>query len=365
MKAGAATNFQQILETLWWKLDKQLDDETIYYSAVAELIESIKQGTTCFIDHHSSPGCISGSLDILQKAVSDFGVRGCLCYEVTDRNGADSIDEGIEENIRYISKTNRNSSTFLRGMFGIHASFTVSDNTLERCVASARELGVGCHLHCCEGTIDNEDAKTKGYDSVVQRLNQFEVLGPATILAHGIHLSQSDLNTIAQRESIIIHNPYSNFNNTVGIAPVREMLEKGIKVGLGTDGWTDGMMYQARMALLAAKTRSNDPSAGFLDSLKLLFENNPRIASKLFNEQLGDIVVGAAADLVTLDYMSPTPVNADNTLSHLVYGLTHVKVNSVICGGKLILKDGKLTMLDEEKLLYNSRKAAERLWFKF
>ncbi len=365
LKDPPPENFIQILQRLWWRLDRALDKESVYYSAMVELMDCIRHGTTTFIDHHASPNICAGSLDILEKAVNEFGVRACLCYEVSDRDGAKKFQQGVEENIRFIKKNKSKPSPRISTLFGLHASFTLSDKSLQICADAARDLDSGCHIHVCEDRYDLEDARARGYQSAIVRLNKLGILGNKTIVGHCIYLDPMDYDILKETGTTVIHNPHSNSNNAVGIAPIRQLLGHGIPVGLGSDGWTDGMFNELRLAILLPRIHSLKPQEGFSDAVQMAFENNSNIVGKIFQQKIGKIEKGGAADFLLLDYIPPTPITKANWLGHLVYGLSGAKVHSVVSSGKTILKNGKFTTIDEEKVLAKSRESAKKLWKRF
>lgn len=355
-------DFKSILQKLWWKLDKSLDEESIYYSAVVSLMESIRQGTTTFIDHHASPSAIPGSLDILEKAANLFGVRACFCYEVSGRDGKKTAEEGIRENLRYLGKCHQRPESPFKALFGIHASFTVSDSLLRECSEAGNSLRSGFHLHLCEDKLDLEDARKRGYASALQRLEKFGILNPNTILAHGVHLASGDPNILTRTGATLIHNPQSNLNNAVGMAPVEAYLQKGIPMGLGSDGWTDGMFYELRQAILTAKHLNQNPQAGFNSSLNLLWGGNSAIAEKIWGNPCGTLKQGAFADMVLIKYSPPTPLDNKTAAAHLVYGLSQCQPRMVIARGKIIYKDGKFPGIDTGTLLEKAQITAGKIW---
>src|SRR5215216_590322 len=241
-----ASNFVEILERLWWKVDRALEEEDITLSAQIPLIECIRNGTTTVIDHHASPSMPYGSLDLIERAVRQAGIRASLCYEVSDRNG---LGDGIEENERFIKKTGKGDGQ-IAAMMGLHASFTLSDETLEKCVGIARDAGVGCHVHVAEDLADREDSLTKYGMPVVHRLDKLGVSGPKSLFIHCVHIDESEMDLIAATNTSVVHNPESNMNNAVGVTPLFELLKRNILVGLGSDGVSSDMLSQMRCAYL-------------------------------------------------------------------------------------------------------------------
>ena len=359
-------NFQEILANLWWKLDKGLDEDGVKYSALALLADATRYGCTTLFDHHASPNCIDGSLDIEAEAVTDSGLRASLCYEVTDRDGEVKALAGIRENGRFISGVKAgNYSSMLKAHFGLHASLTVSDGTLEKCLAENNDR-VGFHSHAAEGIVDQEDSLTKYGKRVVERFAEAGVLGKQTILAHGVHVTPHEIDLLAQSGTWLSHQPRSNLNNAVGVAPIEEMLNQGVQVCLGNDGFSNAMWQEWFFAYLIQKDKQADPRAmnGF-DVIKIAVENNSRLATQTWDGlRIGKIEKGAAADLILVDYHPITPMHAGNLPWHILFGFRDGMVTSTMAGGKLLMKDRNLLVLDEAEIAAKAREAAIRCWDK-
>lgn len=357
-------NFQEILANLWWKLDKGLDEEGVKYSALALVADATRYGCTTLFDHHASPNCIDGSLDIEADAVLESGLRASLCYEVTDRDGEEKALAGIRENGRFISGVKAgNYDPMMRAHFGLHASLTVCDETLDKCIAENNGR-VGFHSHAAEGIVDQEDSLTKYGKRVVERFADAGVLGESTILAHGVHVTPHEIDLLAQSGTWLSHQPRSNMNNAVGVAPVEEMLKQGVKVCLGNDGFSNAMWQEWFFAYLIQKDQQADPRAmnGY-DVLKIAVENNSRLASQIWDGlRIGKIVEGAAADLILVDYHPITPMHAGNLPWHILFGFRDGMVTTTMAGGKLLMKDRKLLLLDEAEIAVKAREAAIRSW---
>ena len=357
-------NFQEILANLWWKLDKGLDEEGVKYSALALLADATRYGCTTLFDHHASPNCIDGSLDIEAQAVLESGLRASLCYEVTDRDGEEKALAGIRENGRFISGVKAgNYSQMLKAHFGLHASLTVSDETLEKCLAENNGR-VGFHSHAAEGIVDQEDSLTKYGKRVIERFADAGVLGEETILAHGVHVTPHEIDLLAQSGTWLSHQPRSNMNNAVGVAPVEEMLKQGVQVCLGNDGFSNAMWQEWFFAYLIQKDQKADPRAmnGY-DVIKIAVEHNSRLATQTWDGlRIGKIVEGAAADLILVDYHPITPMHAGNLPWHILFGFRDGMVTSTIAGGRLLMKDRKLLLLDEAEIAVKAREAAIRSW---
>jgi len=360
---AAPQNFPEILEKLWWRLDKALFWQDIRYSVLVCLVDAIRHGATTLIDHHASPSAIEGSLDIIAEAVEEAGVRACLCYEVTDRDGEELALAGIEENVRFIKKMANEPSSQLGATFGLHASLTLSDETLEEAVGVANELGVGFHIHVAEDMADQRDSLKKSGLRVVERLNKLGVLGPQTIAVHCVHVDAIEKEILRDTGTRVVHNPRSNMNNAVGVADVPGMLKMGIDVGLGNDGFSNNMFTEMHAAYLVHKLNKSDPRVmGGDQVMQMAFRNNAQIASLFFHDPLGQLSVGALADIVLVDYVPTTPMTEGNFPWHIIFGVDGTGVDTTIVGGQVLMWEKKLLTLDEEEICARSRELAEKVW---
>jgi putative selenium metabolism protein SsnA len=353
-----ASNFVEILERLWWKVDRALAEEDITLSAQLPIIDCIRNGTTTVIDHHASPSMRDGSLDLIENAVRQAGIRASLCYEVSDRN---VMGGGIAENQRFIKKTGKGDGQ-VAAMMGLHASFTLSDATIEQCVGIANEAGVGCHIHVAEDAADREDSLTKYNVPTVKRLENLGVAGEKSIFVHCVHIDDSEMDILASTRTSVVHNPESNMNNAVGVTPLLKLLKKGVLVGLGSDGMGSDMLAQMRCAYLLHRLANHDPRVAFMEAPQLLLQNNAAIAEKQFGLQLGELAVGRPADLAIIDYQPPTPLSEANFLGHLIFGLVDATVDTTVCKGKILMKGKEILSMDEERLAARSRELAPKMW---
>ncbi len=362
LTSEAPSNFLEILERVWWKLDKLLDDESVYMSSMVGLIDCLRHGTTTLFDHHASPFGCTGSLSLIAEAVNQVGLRACLAYEVSDRDGGEVALAGIEENRTFIEWCRREERENLAASFGLHASFTLSDETLAACAEAAG--GSGFHIHVAEDRADLEDARRRSGKSVVGRLADLGILGGRTLAIHCIHTDGDDMDTLAETGTKAVHNPQSNCNNAVGTADIPGMLERGVTVGLGSDGFSASPLDELRVANILQKLVKRDPGVGTVEVCDLLFRNNPKIAGLFFERPVGVLEAGAFADLIVLDYRPPTPVHSENVIGHILFGIAGTPVDSVMVGGRMVMKDGELLGIDEERILARSKEVAGKLWEK-
>ena len=349
-------NFYEILKYVWWTLDRALDDEAVYYSTLVGVLDAARCGTTTLIDHHASPNFIRGSLGVMGEAIEKIGLRGVLCYEVTDRNGLRGAKLGLEENETWVGK---NRGPMFGGLVGAHASFTLSDESLGACADLAEGLGSGVHIHVAEDPCDQADCTAKYGEKLIDRLADAGVLGPKTILGHCTHLDSASLDLARDAGCWFAHNTRSNMNNAVGYAPVHLM---GRQVALGTDGIGADMFEEVKFAWFKARDGRNGLGIGDVAGFLTGAQN---LASMLLNTRLGMLEPGCAADLVVLDYPTPTAVTPQNLLGHLIFGMSSQFVTDVMVNGKWVLKNREVVGVDEERIRAEAQRVAKKVWRRF
>ncbi len=355
-------DFAAVLDRLWWRLDRALDPDTIRLSARLSLAACIREGCTTVFDHHASPNYIDGSLAIIADEVEQSGLSAVLCYEVTDRNGHTAALAGLEENLRFLAEHQRHAR--IRGLLGLHASFTLRDKTLER-VARDRPAGVGVHIHLAEDPIDVRQSKAQFGAEPVDRLTRFGLLDEGALLAHGIHLDPRGYQTVAASGAVIVHNPESNAHNGVGHLDVAAAASHGCRVGLGTDGMSSSVLRALRAAFLLQRHELRDPSGGFTAVPELL-ATNAWVARRLFDDPLlGTLAPGAPADLVVVDVPMPTPLDARNAFAHFVYGAGDAPVRHTVVRGRVLLENFAHTTLDPAEIAADARRLTPALWGRF
>jgi putative selenium metabolism protein SsnA len=344
--------FRDILERVWWRLDRALDEETVALSALVGAMEAALSGTTVLVDHHSSPAFIRGSLPTVQRAIETVGLRSVLCYEVTDRNGAEGRDQGVEENVVF---QHHHQTALTRGMVGGHASFTLSDESLDRLAGAVRDTGSSIHIHVAEDRADVEDSRARCGLGLPARLHAHGLLGARALLAHCVHLEPDEVDDVGIKGGWIAHNPRSNMNNTVGYAPTAALR----RAALGTDGLDEDMLAEARAAFL--KMRESGREDAYAATLEMLAGGH-RLAAALFGIPFGKLDGGGPADLVILDYRPPAPLTSGNLAGHLLFGLDRSHVRSVMVAGRLVVADRRLTGVDARAVFARAQEAARALW---
>jgi putative selenium metabolism protein SsnA len=365
LKDPPPATFRQILERVWWRLDKALDHEAVYLSAMFGSIAALRSGCTTVVDHHAGPNAIAGSLDRIAAATAEVGLRACLCYEVSDRDGPERAAAGIAENARFLERVAGGAGGRLRGLFGLHAAFTVSDQTLAESRAAARATGAGFHIHCAEGPEDEAHSQVHHGLSVVERLLNRSILGPETILGHCVHISEADMGLLAETGTTVSHQPHSNMGNAVGWSRLLRMQERGVPVALGTDGYNWDMLETMRTAAAMHAHMTGAPGAGVGEFAGVLLAGNARLVSRMYGEPVGRLEPGALADLVIWDYYPPTPLTAGNLPWHMQFGMSGAQARTVLVDGRVVLRDRQLPGIDEAALARQARAVAARVWERF
>ena len=364
----APKDFPEILQKLWWPLDKSLTYDDVRASALVMLVDAIRHGTTTLIDHHASPNAIPGSLDVIAEAVEQAGVRAVLCYEVTDRDGPERTRAGIDENLRFINRQSQitDPQSRIAATFGLHASLTLSEATLDACRQAAPD-GVGFHIHVAEHEVDEYDSLAKSGLRIVDRLQRHGILGPRTIVAHAVHVDAREVNLLAETGTWVTHQPRSNMNNGVGVSQVESLMRAGVKVCLGTDGFSSTMWEEWKTAYLLQKVWNRDPRRmSGVDVAQLGVYNNAALAGMFFPDaRLGVLTQGAHADLIFVDYHPFTPLTAGNLPWHIVFGFHESMVTATIVGGKVLMRDRHLQTLDEENIAAQARELAPAVWERY
>lgn len=350
----APRNFIEILQRVWWRLDQALTLEDIELSARLGALEAAKAGTTSLVDHHASPRAVDGALDAVASGIEAAGVRGIVCYEVTDRHGMPGGRAGIAENERFLRTNER---PLVRAMMGAHASFTIGPSTMEALVGTARNLNAGVHVHVAEDEFDERDCLERYGFRTAERLAKAGALQAGDLIAHGVHLDEAEVELVRSSGVWVAHNPRSNMNNGVGYAPVASL---GDRVALGTDGIDGDMFAEARVCYLKAREASWRSGPSF--AVERLACGASMVASMFSEPALGRLDPGAPADLIVLDYAAPTPVDDANLHGHFIFGPGRWSVRDVMCAGRWIVRDRRHEIIDEDETYARCREAAPAMW---
>ena len=348
--------FLDILDGQWWTIDRHLTLEQTKYSAVETLISCIRNGVTTVFDHHASFGQIGGSLFTIADVAKELGVRACLCYEISDRDGMDKARESVMENAEFIRYALKDDTDMIAGMMGMHAQFTISDATMELAAANKPDE-VGYHIHVAEGIEDLHDCLKKYGKRIVDRLMDFNILGEKTLLGHCIYINPHEMDLIKDTNTMVVHNPESNMGNACGCPPTMELVHRGILTGLGTDGYTHDMIESYKVANVLHKHHLCDANAAWGEVPKMLFENNAAIANRYFKTPLGVLKEGAAGDVIVVDYNPPTQLDASNINGHILFGMTGRDVVTTVANGRVLMKDREIKVIDVEEAMAKIAKA--------
>ena len=361
IKGNNPTNFFEVLDGTWWAIDRRLTLAGTKASADALYIDCIKQGVTTIFDHHASFCEIPGSLFQIAESAKRFGIRSCLCYEVSDRDGEEKSLQAVKENADFITYCEEHPDDMLKAMFGGHALFTISDKTFDRMV-EANNGRTGYHIHVSEGMNDVYDSLQNYGRRPVQRLHDHGILGPKTILGHCIHVNSAEIELIKNTDTMVVNNPESNMGNAVGTCPVLPLYKNGILLGMGTDAYTNDMLESLKVALCAQRQNACLPNVGWCEVTDMLFKNNAKIGGRYFDAKLGVLEAGAAADVIVMDYKPYTPFSDANIDGHMIFGMTGRQCQTTIGNGKLLMKDRELIGIDEEAENAHILEEAKKLW---
>ena len=358
-------NFLENLEQQWWKIDDNLTLDGTRASAYATILESLRNGVTTIFDHHASFCEIPGSLFAIKDVAEETGIRACLCYETSDRRGDEKRDQAIAENAafaRWAAEQQSSGNHMIAAMFGGHATFTLSDETMDK-MAEANAGLTGFHIHVCEGMNDVWDSREKrGGIPPVERLLQHGLLGPRTMLGHCIHVTPAEMEIIKETGTHVVNNPESNMNNAVGIAPVLEFWRRGIPVHLGTDAYTHDMLESLKVFIIAQRHNAAMPNVGWAEDMGMLFQNNPAMASAYFGREIGALKPGAAADVIVMDYPFFTPFSDENVDGHMLFGMMGRSCRTTIVNGRVLYRDRAFVGIDEERINAWTLEQAKLLW---
>ena len=354
------TNFSEILQEVWWKMDLALDHDSTQASFEAGLLDSLKAGTTTIIDHHCSPSYIEGSLSLLAETGEKLGLNTSVAFEISDRNGQEIFEASLQENLDAVRKFSDTPN--VHPMIGLHASFTLSDNSLKKIRESVSSLNSwGIHIHVSEDKADEVDAVNKGFGSVLERLQVFDLINENGLIIHGLHIKETDVELLQKHKAQLVHNPSSNANNRVGMAPNQNFHQ--LKTGLGTDGMQGNMLREGKEGMLIRSSHLVG-GADSVDYMQLLFENNASLASRLFGRKIGRILPGYQADLAIFDYLPRTPITESTIFGHVFFGISD-SPSDVITRGEFRIKENQLLNVSEQEIKSNAVAQAKRLWSNF
>lgn len=354
-------DFISTLKNLWWRLDRALDEESLYYSGLICSLEAIRSGCTAVIDHHASPNYIGGSLSQLRHAFLKVGLRGMTCFETTDRNGgAKELQAGVEENIRFANEIDQARKAgrepyLVEAHIGAHAPFTVTDDGLSMLREALKATGRGLHIHAAEDSYDVSHSHHHYGKDLLVRLAEFDLIDSKTLVAHGLYLSDADIALLNERNGFLVHNARSNMNNHVGY---NHRLPEYRNLALGTDGIGSDMFEELKFAFFKHRDAGG---AWWPDSFARALNNGNTLLSRNFNAKFGRVEAGYKADLTISDYLAPTPLLAENIAGHIAFGMGANSVHSVMVNGVMVYENRQFTF-DCEPIFAEASKVAAKMW---
>ncbi len=353
----APHNFLDILKQMWWKIDAKIDNEITYYSGIASAREFLLNGVTTVIDHHAS-GEIIGSLEALNKSVCKVAkMRGIFCFESSDRY---DIKECVKENKNFARKHHSND---VSGLFGMHASMTLGDDSLKLIKRNLNDIPL--HVHVSESSMDEEDCIQKYNYSIIERFEKFDLLNPDSLIVHGVYLSENELDIISKHNCYLVVNTTSNMNNAVGLPNVKNYLNHGIKVMVGNDGLNSNMASEYMNVYYTSHLKNSSPIQLSLDDTKTMIINAYEYVSKRLNVNLGQLKEGFVSDFMLIDYMPFTKMDSNNVFGHIFFGLfPSFKPKDVYSHGKKVVANYQLTGKKLNAEFMKTQDASNKLWIK-
>ena len=356
------SEFTQILQRIWWPVDEAMTYDDAYASALVACVEFAKSGVTTFADTYSGPNSMPGVLDRIAEAVEAVGIRGFLAFEATERHSREEGFKGNEENVRFAEKILRRPNSRAKSLFSLHASFTVSDELIREVKRVAERFHSPITIHASEGLVDLHHNLERYGKRTIERLHNLGLLGPNVVLAHCVHLNEEEIDLISKTNTGVAHNPMSNMLNAVGVSPVTRMLQLGINIGLGNDGYVFDMFENMRVAFLLHRVHTRNPNA--LDPytvLEMATINGARLYG--IDTEVGSIEIGKKADVIVVrPSILPTPLNAESAIGHIINTASADDVEQVFFGGEPLVRNKHLESVDEEKAEQISQDVAGKLW---
>jgi putative selenium metabolism protein SsnA len=350
-------DFISTLKNLWWRVDRALDEESVYYSSLICSLDAVRSGTTAVVDHHASPNFITGSLHQIRRGFEAVGLRGMTCYEVTDRNGGEKeLREGVEENLRFAREIgDAGPDRLMEAAIGAHAPFTVPDAGMEMLSDAVAQTGRGLHMHLAEGAYDVSVSHHRYDKDLAFRLDDFGLINDKSILVHGLYLNEAEIELINSRNAFLAHNARSNMNNNVGY--IRH-LDKVKNLVMGTDGIGADMFEEFKLAFFKHRDAGGPL---WPDTFLSALSRGNQLLSRYFDADFGRIEAGCKADLVISDYKAPTPLEAGNIAGHIAFGMGSNSVRTVLINGTVVMEDRQFPF-DVQEIYAAAAGQAKKVW---
>jgi len=351
------SDFLQILQRIWWPVDETLTNDDAYATTLAAGVESLTNGTTCYADTYSAPNAIEGSLDQIAKASNEVGLRGLISFEATERRSAEEGTRGLKESLRFIQKKDKGRTM---GMISLHASFTVSDDLISRGVEASRRHRAPLTIHVSEGPNDGYHNMERYGKRSVERLQERGLLSPRAVLAHCVHLNEKEIELVARSSASVAHNPMSNMLNAVGVASLMEMVDRGVNVGLGNDGYVFDMFENMRAGFLLQRVARRNPNRPTPQEVVEMCTINAAKAYGL--SSLGSIEVGKRADIIVVRPAFTATPYSGSIYGYIVSGLRGSDVRDAIVDGQVVMRNRRLVTLDVGRAEARVLKTMDKLW---
>lgn len=351
------SDFLQILQRIWWPVDEALTNNDAYATALAAGTESLMNGTTCFADTYSAPNAIEGSLDQIAKASNEVGLRGVISFEATERRSEEEGRRGLEESLRFIGRKDRGRAM---GMISLHAPFTVSDELMSRGAEASREHRVPLTIHVSEGPNDGYHNMERYGKRSVERLHDLGVLSPRSVLAHCVHLNEREIGLAARSRASIAHNPMSNMLNAVGVASLLEMVDQGVNVGLGNDGYVFDMFENMRAGFLLQRVARRNPDRPSPQEMVEMCTVNAARAYGLAS--LGSIEAGKRGDIIVIRPSFTATPYSGSIYGYIINGVRGSDVRDAVVDGEVVMRGKKLLRVDAGKAEAKVMRTVEKLW---
>jgi len=355
---GSMEDFRNILKNLWWPLDRALDADMVAACTRLGAAESLRAGVSYLFDHHSSPSSVRGSLEAMGRILCDAGLRAVLCLETSDRHSKKVTEACFAEQRRFIRSS---ANQDLKGLVGLHAPFTLSDQTLSRAADLCNELATGIHIHLAEDAYEQRYSRDAFECTAGVRLDRFGLLEHPGILAHGVHLQEEDWAALGRGHCALALNPDSNLNNAVGLGRYGELPDSLLLLA-GTDGMHACPARSIKQLFLLHRHQGGELSESFAFIRRLYFDQIRFVRN--FFPDFPDLNPGDRADLVVWDYRPPSPFSADTFWGHLIYGILEAPAWSLTMQGKTLLADRRLLSMNYESLARSAALQGARLFKK-
>lgn len=352
------TEFSSFLDDFWWPyVENRLNHALVEATTKWACVEMIESGVTSFVDILEGPNAIPGALDVEREVVYSAGLRGKLSFEACERISKDNGQLGLDENITFMDKT---KGEVVEGLNSIHTLFTCSKEFVQQAKALTDAHGGMLHMHLSESVYEPNWCQENYGKTPVEIYEELGYLDKNILASQVVQATEKELDILAKHDVKVVSMPLSNCEVGGGFAPISQMLEKGMTVGLGTDGYINNFFEVMRGAFLLHKANQQDPQ---VMPAEAVYEMATKMGAKAIGiEETGSLEVGKLADIITVDLGLPTPINEKNVYDQIVLFCNPDKVKHVMVDGKWLKKDGELLTLDKESVRKELHDITEKFW---